>query len=84
MSPDTRLIPVPGDLIVWKPAHGSKAGEHVWRVIGCHYGAMGVEDIIEVENVSHKPGWTGEWMTHQLMFIPACLLWECEIRRPRP
>jgi hypothetical protein len=47
---------------------------HRWRVRGVHLGASGTEDLIEIENVSHKPGWTGEWETHQMMFVPEILI----------
>lgn len=64
----------PGDKILW----GTSPNDHVWRVLGVHLGAAGTESIIEIENVSHKPGWTGEWETHQLMFVPECLLRQCQ------
>lgn len=62
---------VPGDILEWE--------DHRWRVRGIHLGAVGVESIVEIENVSHKPGWTGQWLTHQLMFVPECLLRQCRI-----
>ncbi len=32
-----------------------------------------------------EPGWTGPWENHVMMFIPACLLHQCEIiRKARP
>lgn len=72
------------DLLVWRDPRGM-AESHTWRVLGCHYGAVGQESVIHVENVSHKPGWTGPWENHVMMFIPACLLHQCEIiRKARP
>lgn len=65
------------DLVMW----GERPNVHVWRVKGIHLGALGVEDLVELENVSHKPGWTGEWMTHQMMFVPECLLRQCRVVR---
>jgi hypothetical protein len=65
----------PGDVIEWSD---SKSEPHRWRVRGIHLGAIGSESVIELENVSHKPGWTGEWETHQLMFVPECLLRKCK------
>jgi len=65
----------PGDIIEW--SDGKDA--HRWRIRGVHLGAVGVESLIEVEPVSHRPGWTGEWETHRMMFIPECLLRNCKI-----
>jgi hypothetical protein len=61
-----------------KPGDFLKFQDHIWRIRGIHLGALGVESIIEVENVSHKPGWTGEWETHQSMFIPEILMRQCQ------
>lgn len=69
------------DVIEWDDG---KSEAHRWRVRGIHLGAIGVESVIELENVSHKPGWTGEWETHQLMFVPECLLRHCKVIRPEP
>lgn len=68
----------PGDLIIWSDG---KDHPHTWTVRGVHLGAVGVESLIEIENVSHKPGSTGEWETHQMMFVPECLLRNCKIGR---
>lgn len=65
-----------GDILEWSDG---KSEPHRWRVRGIHLGALGVESVIEIENVSHKPGWTGQWETHQLMFVPECLLRDCAI-----
>lgn len=55
---------------------------HRWRVKGVHLGAPGVESLIELENVSHKPGWTGHWETHVMMFVPEILLRQCKKKNP--
>lgn len=68
----------PNDIIEWSDG---KTELHRWRVRGVHLGALGTESMIELENVSHKPGWTGEWETHQLMFVPECLLRSCTVIR---
>jgi hypothetical protein len=68
----------PGDIIEWSDG---KSEPHRWCVRGVHLGAVGTESVIEIENVSHKPGWTGEWETHQLMFVPECLLRQCKTVR---
>lgn len=68
----------PGDIVEWDDG---KSEPHRWRVRGVHFGAVGVESVIEIENVSHKPGWTGEWETHQMMFVPECLLRNCRVVR---
>lgn len=65
----------PNDLIEWNDGSGA----HIWRVRGVHLGAVGVESLVEIENVNHNPGWTGEWETHQMMFVPECLLRQCKI-----
>lgn len=65
----------PDNIIEWSDG----ANIHRWKVRGVHLGGEGVESLIELENVSHKPGWTGEWETHQLMFVPECLLRGCKI-----
>jgi len=70
----------PGDILEWTDPKGM-AAPHRWRVRGVHMGAVGTESVVEVENVSHKPGWTGPWETHQMMFIPECLLRDCKITR---
>ncbi len=54
---------------------------HQWKVYGIHLGAQGQESLIEVESISHKPGWTGEWEYHPRMFIPEILLREISARR---
>ena len=72
--------PLVHDLLVWRDPNGTMPS-HTWRVLGCHYGDVGQESVIHVENVSHKPGWTGPWEDHVMMFIPACLLRQCEIIR---
>lgn len=66
----------PGDVIEWVSDNG--LDRHLWKIRGIHLGALGVESLIEIENITHRPGWTGEWMTHQIMFIPECLL-RCRI-----
>ena len=65
------------DVVIW----GEEPNQHVWVIRGIHLGATGVESLIELENLSHKPGWTCEWMTHQMMFVPECLLRQCRIGR---
>ena len=62
----------PGDLL--------QKDQHVWRVCGVFLGAIGQESLIEVECVSHTPGWTGEWEWHPKMFIPEVLLRNLEMK----
>jgi len=66
-----------GDIVMW----GTHPDVHTWSVEGIHLGAPGVESLIELRKISHKPGWTGEWMTHHMMFVPECLLRQCRIGR---
>lgn len=68
----------PGDLIKWTPKDGLGV-DHIWKIKGVHLGAVGVESVVEIENWSHKPAWTGKWETHVMMFVPECLLRECEV-----
>jgi hypothetical protein len=65
------------DIVIWS----NYPNAHTWVIRGIHLGADGVESLVELENLSHKPGWTGEWMTHQMMFVPECLLRQCKIGR---
>ena len=66
-----------GDIIEWTDGQSC----HLWRVLGIHLGAVGVESLVHLENVSHQPGWTGEWETHVMMFVPECLLRDLNVRR---
>lgn len=68
----------PGDVIRWTDRDGKHP--HDWLVLGIHLGAVGTESVVHVENVSHKPAWTGEWETQVAMYIPECLLRDCEVR----
>ena len=67
-----------------KPGDMIQLHDHIWRVRGIHLGGEGVESLIEIENVSHKPGWTGQWETHQMMFVPEILLRDCKVIQMEP
>lgn len=43
---------------------------HSWKVYGIHLGAVGVESLIELESLTHRSGWTGEWESHPRVFVP--------------
>ena len=73
----------PGDIVIWRDP-SNKSEVHTWSVKGVHLGAPGVESLIELECLSHQPGWTGEWQTHIMMFVPECLLRQCKIGRAAP
>lgn len=62
-----------------KPNDILEYDNHRWRVKGIHLGGVGVESLVEIENITHRPGWTGEWETHVMMFVPECLLRQCKI-----
>jgi hypothetical protein len=63
----------PGDVIRWQcPKFPNVI--HDWRVIGVHLGAVGQESLIEMESLTHSPGWTGEWEFHPRLFVPEVLL----------
>jgi hypothetical protein len=66
----------PGDII-------QKLG-HVWRVRGVYLGSTDSESLIEIEPVNHKPGWTGEWESHPMMFVPEVLLRDCDVISTTP
>lgn len=72
----------PGDLVTWKS--DPPGYDHTWLVKGVYHGALGQESVVEVENVSHKPAWSGPWETHVMMFIPECLLRNCKIVERQP
>lgn len=67
-----------------KPGDMIQVQDHIWRIRGVHLGGEGVESLIEIENVSHKPGWTGQWETHQLMFVPEILLRDYKVIQLEP
>ena len=46
-----------GDVLEWGDNMGSP---HRWRVIGIHLGGVGAEGIVEMESITHGPGWTEE------------------------
>jgi len=63
----------PGDVIRWQcPKFPHSV--HDWCVRGVHLGAVGVESLVELESLTHKPGWTGEWESHPVLFVPEVLL----------
>lgn len=84
-----RRYPRPGDVLRWKHPTDS-VYDHRWKVLGVHLGGKNeetgrfTESLIHVENVSHEPGWTGEWETQVAMYIPDCLLWQCEVECQEP
>lgn len=65
----------PGDKVQWSDGKSV----HTWLVKGVHLGSVETESLVELECLSHKPGWTGEWMTHVMMFVPEVLLRQCEV-----
>lgn len=62
----------PGSIIEWKCPQSDNV--HRWRVLGVHLGAVGQESLIEMESLTHKPGWTGEWEWHPRLWIPEVLI----------
>lgn len=73
MSADRAPILRPGDIVTWQCA-SIPAVVHRWRVFGVHYGGIGQESLVEMESLTHKPGWTGEWEYHPRVFVPEPLL----------
>lgn len=74
---DVKTISV-GSVLEWRcPVYAHNV--HRWVVRGVHLGALGTESLIEIESITHRPGWTGEWETHQTMFVPEVLVRELPI-----
>lgn len=44
-----------GDILEWSDSIGST---HRWRVLGVHLGGLDVEGLVEMESITHGPGWT--------------------------
>lgn len=63
----------PGDIVQWQCPRFPHV-VHRWKVFGVHYGAMGQESLIEMESLTHQPGWTGEWEHHPRIWVPEPLL----------
>jgi len=47
---------------------------HRWEVEGVHLGDVGQESLIQLKGLSHKPGWTGPWEFHPMIFVPEIML----------
>lgn len=41
-----------------------------WQIEGIHLGAEGQESLVQLKSLTHKPGWTGEWEHHPMVFVP--------------
>lgn len=69
---------LPGDILEWR----CPKFPHVvarWRVVGVHLGGKNdegrdTESLIEMESVTHAPGWTGQWEYHPRVFVPEVLV----------
>ena len=72
--------PEPGDIIIAK--YG--ATEHRYEIHGVHIGAINQENLVEIESLSHQPGWTGKWEYHPRMFVPLWMLQNITVLRQRP
>lgn len=72
----------PRDYVIWKSPVGNDV--HIWEIKAVHLGPVGTESIVEIENVSHKPGWTGKCETHVSMFVPEVLLRGCRFASEAP
>ena len=61
------------DILIWK-CPKIPGNIHRWRVVGVHLGGLGTsEELIEMESLTHAPGWTGEWESHPRVFVPEVL-----------
>jgi hypothetical protein len=63
----------PGDVLRWQCPNFPQ-NVHRWRVLGCHYGALGEESLIECESLTHTPGRTGMMKIHPRVLIPEVLV----------
>lgn len=70
MTIDERAM-TPGDILEWADNMGTS---HRWVVKGVHLGASGHEGLIEMESLTHKAGWTGEWEYHPIIWVPEVLV----------
>lgn len=59
-----------GDIVEWADNMGAP---HRWLIKGVHLGAADHESLIEMKSVTHKPGWTGEWEYHPIVWVPEVL-----------
>lgn len=73
MSTDRAPTLRPGDIVQWQ-CPNFPGVVHRWQVHGVHYGALGQESLIEMENLTHGAGQTGEWEFHPRVFVPEVLL----------
>ena len=60
-----------GDVLEWAD---NMRTPHRWKVKGIHLGAVGQESLIEMESLTHSPGWTGEWEWHSILWVPEVLV----------
>lgn len=68
----------PGDILRWQCPRFPHV-VHRWRVVGVHLGGKDAdgrdtESLIEMESVTHAPGWTGHWEYHPRLFVPEVLV----------
>lgn len=73
----------PGDILVWRCPKFPHV-VHRWRVVGVHLGGKNTdgqdtESLIEMESVTHAPGWTGQWEYHPRVFVPEVLVRDLRI-----
>ena len=68
----------PGDIIEWHSPSCAE-GVHKWRIVGIHLGGTHrsgrpTESLVELESITHEPGWTGEFEYHPRLWVPEVLL----------
>lgn len=66
-----------GDIIEWRCPKFDNV--HRWRIVGIHLGGQHrngrwTEGLVEIESISHEPGWTGEFEYHPRLWVPEVLL----------
>lgn len=60
-----------GDILEWSDNMGEP---HRWRVLGIHLGGNGVEGLVEIESITHGPGWSESGGTAFEVRVPEVLV----------
>lgn len=69
----------PGDILRWQcPVY--PANVHRWRVRSCCHGGLGQESLIEMESITHTPGYGAEFpVSMPIVIVPEVLVRNLEI-----
>ncbi len=70
----------PGDIVMWKD---TAFGKHrFWKIEGVYLGCEGQESLIEIRNLTEKPGVPGRTGNAETTFVPEPLLRDQMIYTP--